>query len=314
MIPWNMLPKDLQKSLLVMIVISGSATASGCCPMVCDPPPPPPTTPKVTPSMTPMIFDPPPPPAITRGPTSRGSVTPMICDPPPPPAASRTPKPGAFITPMICDPAPPPSATQQTQHTVTPAALNHFQLHSLQMIADETLSGAAVKGRVSDRTGNPLGEIRVCAQINGTVIETWSSRSGEFFLSLANPGHYTLVVGDDQGNAIPLSLNRHDLAVVEWEEVAGEPESSLPLAEIRTVDLVWGNSLTFSVESPWGQARYRWSVSGGTLEGEGEQVVWEPPTETGRYLLQLIADWGRTGLAVDSIVLTVHDDGSVSVS
>ena len=89
MIPWQKLPKDLQRALLAIVVLSGeAAAASSCRPMVCDPAPPPRTSP--TPTLTPT-----------------SSVTPMICDPAPPPTITRTPT----VTPMICDPAPPPTAT-----------------------------------------------------------------------------------------------------------------------------------------------------------------------------------------------------------
>jgi hypothetical protein len=227
MVPWNKMPRDLQKAILAMIIVFGGVSAS--CrlkPMVCDPPPPPATTPmifdpppppsstpqpKATPTRTPtppaptattpMIFDPPPPPSSTPTPTA---TTPMIFDPPPPPSATPT-------TPMICDPAPPPSSTPKPQ-------------------------------------------------------------------------------------AMPTTT-----------------VAPLPLAEIRTVDIVWQGGLAFAAETPWPGARYRWSVSGGALvEGSGS-VVWQPPAEPGRYLLQVVADWGRTGLAVDAVVLVVEDDGSVTL-
>ena len=87
MIPWQKLPKDLQRTVLAIVVLSGeAAAASSCRPMVCDPAPPPRTTP--TPTMTPA-----------------SPLTPMICDPAPPPTITRTPT----MTPMICDPAPPPT-------------------------------------------------------------------------------------------------------------------------------------------------------------------------------------------------------------
>ena len=92
-----------------------------------------------------------------------------------------------------------------------------------------------------------------------------------------------------------------------------ESQDRLPLAEIRTVDIVWEDGLTFGAETPWPGARYRWSVSAGTLAGSGEGVIWQPPAEPGRYLLQVVADWGQAGLAVDALVLAVEEDGSVTV-
>jgi hypothetical protein len=181
------------------------------------------------------------------------------------------------------------------------------------MTSNGAILGAGIRGTVIGQAGAPMTGIDVHAQNDESAMNASTGPNGEFFLLLPSPGAYTLVVGDDVSTAIPLPLNKHDLAVVEWQVSDEGPESSLPLAEIRSVDLIWGDSLTFSAESPWDHARFRWSVSGGTLEGEGERVVWAPPSEPGRYLLQVIADWGRTGLAVDSVVLVVRGDGTFSV-
>ena len=43
-------------------------------------------------------------------------------------------------------------------------------------------------------------------------------------------------------------------------------------------------------------------------------MVWQPPAEPGRYLIQVVADWGRLGLAVDATVLVVQEDGRVSLT
>jgi len=96
---------------------------------------------------------------------------------------------------------------------------------------------------------------------------------------------------------------------------ARAPASSdpLPLAEIRRVEIVWRTGLTFAAETPWPGARWQWSASGGTLSERGDRVTWQPPAAPGRYLLQVVADWGRTGLAVDAVVLAVAEDGSVTV-
>jgi hypothetical protein len=94
---------------------------------------------------------------------------------------------------------------------------------------------------------------------------------------------------------------------------AGGGQALLPLAEIRAVDVVWQGGLAFAAETPWPGAGYRWSVSGGTLAEESGGVVWQPPAEPGRYLLQVVADWGRTGLAVDAVTLVVAGDGSVTL-
>jgi hypothetical protein len=96
-------------------------------------------------------------------------------------------------------------------------------------------------------------------------------------------------------------------------------QTPLPLAEIRTVEVVWesglepatDSGLCFVAQTPWPGARYRWSVSGGRLVETGAVVTWEPPAEPGRYLLQVVADWGWAGLAVDALVLAVQEDGSM---
>ena len=93
-----------------------------------------------------------------------------------------------------------------------------------------------------------------------------------------------------------------------WAAVHG----ALPLAEIRTVTIVPGRNLSFRAETPWPGAQWRWSVSGGALQGRGARVTWQPPVEPGRYLLQVAADWGATGLAVDARVLEVGLDGRVT--
>ncbi len=86
----------------------------------------------------------------------------------------------------------------------------------------------------------------------------------------------------------------------------------LPLAELRSVDLTWTGGTTFGASTPWPGARYRWSASGGSLTVEGERATWFPPEESGRYLLQVAADWGRDGLAVDAVVLVVAGDGGLT--
>ena len=286
MAPWNKLPKDLQKAILSMIVLYGGTSVS--CrlgPVICDPPPPP--------SVTPMICDPPPPPTTAPRPTATPTMTPMICDPPPPPPS---------VTPMICDPPPPPSV----------APRRYFQIRSFQMISDTAVRDAAVRGTVVDQQGQPLEGLKVTAQTDGIGIDVWTDHNGTFFL-LIEPGAYLIIVNDDESHGLPLELKYHDLAIVEWMEIGPQSQSRLPLAEIRAVDIVWEDGLTFGAETPWPGARYRWSPSGGTLSGSGERMVWEPPAEPGRYLLQVVADWGQAGLAVDALVLVVEEDGSVTI-
>ena len=158
MIPWGKLPKDLQRALLAIVVLSSeAAAASSCRPMVCDPAPPPRTTP--TPTMTPaspvtpMICDPAPPPRTTPTPTMTPAspFTPMICDPAPPPTAAKL-----TMTPMICDPPPrPPDLTPRPEPSAE-VALPGFEARSVRVIPDQVQEGIEVRGTVADRQGNPM--------------------------------------------------------------------------------------------------------------------------------------------------------------
>ena len=88
--------------------------------------------------------------------------------------------------------------------------------------------------------------------------------------------------------------------------------ATLPLAEIRSVAIERSEALTFTAKTPWPGAHLRWTASGGTLLADGQAVTWQPPDEPGRYLLQVVADWGQVGLAVDTLVLEVGKDGRVA--
>ncbi len=309
MVPWTKLPKDLQKTILALVLMSGGATATSCCPpVVCDPPPPPKTAPPSL-TRTPIICDVMPLPSATRRPATAPPVTPPVCDPAPPPSLT----PRRTATPIVCDPPPPPG-TRPPQATRTAAIARRFQLRSLQMTSDSTLKGAAVRGTVYDKQGQPLDNVTITVRMATTVIEAETARNGSFFLRVAAPGTWQLIVGGDTSSAVPLQLQQYDVANVEWAQVGAVSQAPLPLAEIRTIDILWGDGLTFQVDNPWPGARYRWSVTGGALLGQDEQVTWEPPQAPGRYLLQLVADWGVEGLAVDSVVLTVNRDGSVFIS
>ena len=301
MIPWHKLSKETQKTILALFVMSSGAATTRCCPMICDPIPTPPPATKPLPPSSPIICDPAPPPSMT--PTR--FRTPVICDPPPPPRVTPTPN----RSPVICDPAPPPAFTR----TATPATQSRFQLRSLQMTSDSTLKGAAVRGNIFDAQGQPLGDVKITVQTTGTVIDTVTARNGSFFIRVPDPGSYTLIIGEDKNSALPLQLKQFDVANVEWIALSPQSQLSLPLAEIRSVDIIWGDDLTFQADSPWTGARYRWSASGGRLIEETDGVTWVPPTEPGRYLLQLVADWGAEGLAVDALTLAVTEDGTVVV-
>ncbi len=289
MLPWNKLSKDLQKAILAMIVMGGGTIACGRVgPMVCDPPPPPTA-------------------GATSLPTGMPLRTPMICDPAPPPTRTATPRP--IMTPMICDVPPRPA--------ITPTAVRqrHFQARKFEMSSDSTLTGAGARGTVVDARGQPLAGLKVMAQDPNSDLRFVgvTDPNGAFMLLILKPGDYLLMVEGDHSNGVRLNLKQHDLVIMEWVEIAGQSQLLLPLAEIRAVDITWHDGLTFGAEAPWPNARYRWSASGGTLVENGERVTWQPPVEPGRYLLQVVADWGQTGLAVDALTLIVEEDGSVTV-
>jgi hypothetical protein len=287
MVPWNKLPKDLQKAILAMIAMGGGTIACG--------------------RVGPMVCDPPPPPTTTSLPTGMPLRTPMICDPAPPPTRIATSTP--IMTPMICDVPPRPA--------ITPTAMRqrHFQAHKFELSSDPTLTGAGARGTVVDSRGQPLAGLKVMAQDPNSDLRFVgvTDSNGTFMLLIPKPGDYLLMVEGDYGNGLRLNLKQHDLVIMEWAEIEGQSQLLLPLAEIRTVDITWHDGLTFGAEAPWPDARYRWSASGGTLVEDGERVTWQPPAEPGRYLLQVVADWGQVGLAVDALTLTVEEDGSVTV-
>ncbi|MGE5139723.1 MAG: carboxypeptidase-like regulatory domain-containing protein [Rudaea sp.] len=310
MIPWNKLPRGLQKYLLISVILSGSTSVSGACsPVVCDPAPPPPTTtlpPTITPTVTgtPLICDPMPPPTILT-PLATPMQTPMIFDPAPPPA-SATPKAGAtFIPPMICDPAPAPGESRGPV----------FSPRNLKITSDSSVPGVAVvEGHVVDAYGNPVGGVQVTATSGSYNVVAGTDKNGYYFIDVREPGAFVLHVGDDDFGAVPLQLKQNDRASLDW--VMGGAyrfPTPLPLAEMRTVRINPSSHLEFRAETPWPGARLRWSVSGGALSEEGATVKWKPPAAGGRYLLQLVAEWGQAGVAVHSLVLIVDDDGTIAI-
>ena len=295
MVPWNKLPDDLQKAILTMIIVFGGTSAS--CrlgPAICDPPPPPATTP--------MLCDPPPPPSMTSSPTVEPTPTPTISDPRPPPSG----------TPMICDPPPPPPL-------VTVAPGQHFTARAVEIVPDEGLEGVAIRGTITDQYGQPLAGLTITLEHDGSQVQVTSDQKGSFKYGAAEAGVYVLAVQGDDTSLLTVELGPQDVATIEWVETSEGSQVPLPLAEIRNVDIVrqdclaGASRLTFAAETPWLGARYRWSASGGTLDEVGDGVAWQAPPEPGRYLLQVVADWGRAGLAVDSLVLIVEDEGSVTL-
>ena len=288
MVPWNMLPADLQKAVLAMVILYGGARVCSVGPMVCDPAPPP-----------------------THATTPTPIRTPMICDPLPPPTRAATPSPS--ITPMICDVAPrPPSAPP----TVTRGpASQHYQVRNVRTSSDQSVPGAIVRGVVRDEQGRPIPGVPIVAQ-GQSAYRAVTDNAGEYAVSIGEPGTYRIMVEGAQEFALPLQLRLHDVVTVEWFQVKDTSGRLLPLAEIRTVEIIWNDGWDFAAETPWPEARLRWSVSGGQLVDAigGDGITWLPPTEPGRYLLQVVADWGYAGLAVDAITLIVEPDGSAVLS
>jgi hypothetical protein len=192
--------------------------------------------------------------------------------------------------PMVCDPPPPPSMTP----TLTPLA---------SPIICDPVPPPPTATRTPTASPTPTAA--------STVTPTAT-------LTPARPPEKTPMIFDPPPDP-PMAP---DSGWMGRPGTAGEAHAALPLAEIRTVSIYWDDgdaggdgSLRFEAASPWQGALYRWSTSGGTLgAGAGGQATWQPPAEPGRYLLQVVADWGATGMAVDALVLVVGSDGSVTVA
>jgi len=206
---------------------------------------------------------------------------------------------------MICDPPPPPPSA-----TVAPG--QRFTPRLVQIVPDVEMSGVTIRGTILDQNGRPLGGLQVLVEYDGQESPFYTNRGGTFVARFDRAGTYILSIEGTETSRLTMELKLHDVAAVEWAESRDESRLPLPLAEIRSVDIVRQAGLSFAAETPWPDARYRWSVSGGTLVEAGEGVTWQPPAEPGRYLLQVVADWGRTGLAVDAVVLVVEEDGRVT--
>ena len=332
MVRWNRLPKDLQRSILLMIVMFGG-TAAACRfgPQLFDPPPPP--------THTPMICDPPPPP-LTRMPTATrasggatgdsvnvvqlGVKTPMICDPPPPPLRTRRPAtptppvvcdpaPPPGYTPMICDPPPPPPLEETAEPRVTVAPGQCFSAALALRVMNPSLPCSVVVGKVVNADGLAVPGLPLVLRCGVAEERMPSDAAGAYALTVPQPGVCSLAVEGDEANMLELTLQDHEIVVVDWVEHWKQAFAPLPLAEIRAVNIVWLEGLTFAAETLWPGARYRWTASGGTLAVDGERATWQPPAEPGRCLLQVAADWGRAGLAISAIGLEVDEDGGVTV-
>jgi len=179
-------------------------------------------------------------------------------------------------------------------------------------VSDASLSGIAIRGILVDQDGQPLGGLPILIEHDGSQVERFSDELGAFYYSSPEAGSYVVGVRADATSQLNLNLKLHEVASIEWTESREGSQAPLPLAEVRSVDIVWQDRLAFAAETPWPGARYRWSVSGGALVETDQGMTWQPPLEPGRYLLQVVADWGRVGLAVDAVILVVEDDGSVT--
>jgi hypothetical protein len=183
-------------------------------------------------------------------------------------------------SPMVCDPAPPPSLTPSLTPPASPI--------------------------ICDPIPPPPS-----ATPTATVTPTPT-------VTAARPPVKTPMIFDPAPEPPPAP----DSSRINLAKAEGQSRVPLPLAEIRRVAILWDDSnaeqeggLVFEAETPWPGARYRWSTSGGKLDaGEGGEATWQPPARPGRYLLQVVADWGATGMAVDALVLVVGADGSVTVA
>jgi hypothetical protein len=182
--------------------------------------------------------------------------------------------------PMVCDPLPPPSVTPNLTPPASP------------VICDPV-------------PPPPTATATPTATPSATVTP-------------ARPPVKTPMIFDPPPDP-PLAPDSRRIEPAGTGRVSSAP---LPLAEIRTVSIYWDDSpaeheegLVFEAATPWQGARYRWTASGGALKaGDGERATWQPPDRPGRYLLQVVADWGATGMAVDALVLVVGVDGSVTVA
>jgi hypothetical protein len=101
--------------------------------------------------------------------------------------------------------------------------------------------------------------------------------------------------------AVPLILlnaasPNHEPAIT---GLGAEPEMVLPLGSS------W---ITCNATDPDGDVlTYEWTATGGDVSGTGEAVSWTAPQEFGTYSIMVVADDGRGGEAMRTIVLTAAD-------
>ena len=173
------------------------------------------------------------------------------------------------MTPMLCDPPPQPDLSPRPEPTAE-AALPGFKAQAVQIIPNGVQEGIEVRGKVTDRQGNPMRQVRIALAAPNIEISSRTNSNGSYRLSFSRPGSYQMFVGTDRSHSVPLDLKLHDLATVDWVAVSAESRAPLPLAEIRTVKIAQitagaapASGLDFAAASPWPDADYRWRVSEG---------------------------------------------------
>lgn len=89
-----------------------------------------------------------------------------------------------------------------------------------------------------------------------------------------------------------------------------EPENQSPVIHYMTADKEIALSGSAQIrcvatDKDKDTLSYRWSVSGGTIEGAGDNVTWIPPDSVGDYTIKVIVIDGRGGEAMDSVTISV---------
>ena len=64
------------------------------------------------------------------------------------------------MTPMLCDPPPQPDLSPRPEPTAE-AALPGFKAQAVQIIPNGVQEGIEVRGKVTDRQGNPMRQVRI---------------------------------------------------------------------------------------------------------------------------------------------------------
>jgi hypothetical protein len=212
------------------------------------------------------------------------------------------------MTPVICDPAPPP--------TFVPS-LQHFRVLSSSTENNPQVTIATIRGHVLAPNGIPYRDVEVTARSVDQTITVKTDGTGLYTIHLGTVGPYSVFVQQDEENLLQIDVKEHDVLLIDWVSVPQPPSSqakTLPLAEIRSVKISHIGGSTFRADTPWPNARFQWMVSQGTVERNGGEVTWSFSTSPGRHLLQVIADWGAEGIAVDALTLIVQDDGTTELA